>query len=185
MRPKAFESPPKSGASPATRNPTQEWTAQQLRNATMESLAPRFLIRDRDEKFGAKFDRVAEGVGKRVIKTAVRAPNMNPVGERFVGSLRRRALDHVLLSGEYHLRKIAAEYTIYFNRARPHQGIGQCIPDGPANDNHDGRIVAIPVLAGLHHDYRRVLNLTRSARTNQEASTEGGLAALATSRTAL
>jgi hypothetical protein len=71
----------------ATRNPTQEWTAQQLRNATMEGLAPRFLIRDRDEKFGSTFDRVAEGAGTRVIKTAVRAPNMNPVGERFVGSL--------------------------------------------------------------------------------------------------
>jgi hypothetical protein len=56
----------------ATRNPTQEWTAQQLRNATTEGLAPRFLIRDRDEKFGATFDRVAEGAGTRVIKTAVR-----------------------------------------------------------------------------------------------------------------
>jgi len=56
----------------ATRNPTQEWTAQQLRNATMDGLAPRFLIRDRDEKFGATFDRVAKGVGTRVIKTAVR-----------------------------------------------------------------------------------------------------------------
>jgi hypothetical protein len=66
----------------ATRNPTQDWTAQQLRNATIEGLAPRFLIRDRDEKFGSTFDRVAEGEGTRVIKTAVRAPNMNPVGER-------------------------------------------------------------------------------------------------------
>ena len=107
----------------ATRNPTQEWTAQQLRNATMEGLAPRFLIRDRDEKFGATFDRVAEGVGTRVIKTAVQAPNMNPVAERFVGSLRREALDHVLLSGQGRLHQIAAEYVSYFNRARPHQGI--------------------------------------------------------------
>jgi putative transposase len=83
----------------------------------MDGLAPRFLIRDRDEKFGATFDRAAEGVGIRVIKTAVRAPNMNPVGERFVGSLRREALDHVLLSAEGHLRQIAAEYVSYFNRA--------------------------------------------------------------------
>ena len=95
-------------------------------------------------------------MGIRVIKTAVRAPNMNPVGERFVGSLRREALDHVLLSGEDHLRQIAAEYVRYFNRARPHQGIRQRIPDGPVNDNHGGRIVATPVLGGLHHDYRRV-----------------------------
>src|SRR5450755_118861 len=94
----------------ATRNPTQKWTAQQLRNATMEGLTPRFLIRDRDEKFGSTFDRVAEGAGTRVIKTAVRAPNMNSVGERFVGSLRREVLDHMLLLDEDHLRKIAAEY---------------------------------------------------------------------------
>ena len=139
----------------ATRNPTQEWTAQQLRNATMEGLAPRFLIRDRDEKFGATFDRVAKGVGTRVIKTAVRAPNMNPVGERFVGSLRREALDHVLFLDDQHLENVARQYVRYFNTARPHQGIGQRIPAGPVNDNHAGKVIAIPVLGGLHHDYRR------------------------------
>ena len=141
----------------ATRNPTQEWTAQQLRNATVEGLAPRFLIRDRDEKFGATFDRVAKGAGTRVIKTAVRAPNMNPVGERFVGSLRREALDHVLLLDDQHLENVARQYVRYFNTARPHQGIGQRIPDGPVNDNHTGKVIAIPVLGGLHHDYRRAV----------------------------
>jgi transposase InsO family protein len=140
----------------ATRNPTQAWTAQQLRNATMEGLAPKFLIRDRDEKFGAKFDRVAEGAGVRVIKTAVLAPNMNPVGERFVGSLRREALDHVILLDDQHLETVARQFVRYFNTARPHQGIGQRIPDGPVNDNYVGKIIAIPVLGGLHHDYRRV-----------------------------
>ncbi len=139
----------------ATRTPTQEWTAQQLRNATTEGLAPRFLIRDRDEKFGATFDRVANGAGARVFKTAVRAPNMNPVGERFVGSLRREALDHVLLLDDQHLEKVARQYVRYFNGARPHQGIGQRIPDGPVDDNHAGKVIAIPVLGGLHHDYRR------------------------------
>jgi hypothetical protein len=58
----------------ACRNPTQEWTAQQLRNATMGGEAPKILLRDRDDKFGASFDHVAKGVGIRVIKTAVRAP---------------------------------------------------------------------------------------------------------------
>jgi putative transposase len=140
----------------ATRNPTQEWTALQLRNATIEGLAPRFLIRDRDEKFGATFDRVARGGGAREIKTAVRAPNMNPVGERFIGSLRREALDHVLLLlDDQHLENVARQYVRYFNKARPHQGIGQRLPDGPVNDNHAGKIIAIPVLGGLHHDYRR------------------------------
>jgi len=139
----------------ATRNPTQEWTAQQLRNATMDGSAPKFLIRDRDEKFGAIFDRVAEGVGTRVIKTAVRAPNMNPFGERFVGSMRREVLDHVLLLGEQQLEEVAHKYLLYFNKARPHQGIGQRIPDGSAVDNRGGKIIAIPVLGGLHHDYQR------------------------------
>ncbi len=139
----------------ATRNQTQEWTAQQLRNATMDGLAPRFVIRDRDEKFGATFDRVANGVGTRVIKTAVRAPNMNPVGERFVGGLMREALDHMLLLGEQKLEDVARQYVLYINKARPHQGIGQRIPDAPSNDNHNGKIVAIPVLGGLHHDCRR------------------------------
>ena len=54
----------------------QEWTARQLRSATVEVLAPRFLVRDRDEEFGAAFDRVAEGVGVRVIKDGRAAPNM-------------------------------------------------------------------------------------------------------------
>ena len=139
----------------ATRSPTQQWTAPQLRNATMDGAAPRFLIRDRDEKFGGAFDRVAKGVGTKVIKTAVRAPNMNPVGERFVGSLRREALDHVFLLGADHLARVGRQFADYFNRARPHQGIGQRIPDAPANDNRTGNVVAIPVLGGLHHDYRR------------------------------
>jgi putative transposase len=140
----------------ATRHPTQDWTAQQLRNATMDGVAPRFLIRDRDKKFGAMFDRVAEGAAVKVIRTAIRAPNMNPVAERFVGSLRREALDHVLLLNEEHLGKVAREYVRFFNKARPHQGIGQRIPEGPVNENHQGKIVALPVLGGLHHDYRRV-----------------------------
>jgi transposase InsO family protein len=70
----------------ATRHPTQAWTAQQLRHATMDGEAPAVLLRDRDDKFGPTFDHVAEGIGARVIKTAVRAPNMNAVAERFVGS---------------------------------------------------------------------------------------------------
>ena len=67
----------------ACRNLTQEWTTQQLRNVTTEGKAPKILLRDRDDKFGASFNRVAEGVGIRVIKTAVRAPDMNATAERF------------------------------------------------------------------------------------------------------
>jgi putative transposase len=140
----------------ACRNPTQEWTTQQLRNATMDGDAPRILLRDRDGKFGASFDRAAEGVGIRVIKTAVRAPDMNAVAERFVGSARREILDHVIVIDDQHLGRLVAQYKEYFNEARPHQGIGQRIPGKPAIAIDITKpIVAKPVLGGLHHDYRR------------------------------
>jgi transposase InsO family protein len=139
----------------ATRSPTQEWTTQQIRNATMENAAPRFLIRDRDDKYGAPFDRVARGAGIRVIKTAVRAPNMNPIAERFVGSLRRELLDHVMLLDERHLDRMSHDYAAYFNSARPHQGLRQHVPDRQVSPPATGAIVVRPVLGGLHHDYRR------------------------------
>jgi putative transposase len=71
------------------------------------------------------------------------------------GSLRREALDQVLLLDAQYLENVARQYVRYFNTARPHQGIGRRIPDGPANDNQTGKVIAIPVLGGLHHDYRR------------------------------
>ncbi|MGA7740417.1 MAG: integrase core domain-containing protein, partial [Polyangia bacterium] len=96
----------------------------------MDGDAPRFLLRDRDDKFGSPFDRVAKGAGTKVIKIAVRAPNMNAIAERFVGSGRRELLDHVILLGDRHLDSLVREYKVYFNEARPHQGIGQRVPSG-------------------------------------------------------
>ena len=61
----------------------------------------------------------------------------------------------MLLPGEQKLEDVARQYVLYFNKARPHQGIEQRIPDAPSNDNHDGKIIVIPVLGGLHHDYQR------------------------------
>ncbi len=77
--------------------------------------------------------------------------------ERFFGSLRRECLDHILLLGERHLRGVLREYVDYFNERRPHQGLGQTIPKGTANDNvvAGGEVAARPILGGLHHDYRR------------------------------
>lgn len=74
-----------------TRAPTSEWTAQQLRNATPAGRGPRFIIRDRDSKFGADFDRAAAAVGANAIQTAVRAPDMNATCERFLRSVRRES----------------------------------------------------------------------------------------------
>jgi transposase InsO family protein len=140
-----------------TRAPTQAWTAQQLRNATPFGEGPQFILRDRDDKFGAAFDRIAKGAGARVLRTAVRAPLMNAVCERFLGSVRRECLDHIVILSEEHLRAVLAEYSLsYFNMARPHQGIGQRTPVAPEPERAPsvGSVTAIPVLGGLHHEYR-------------------------------
>jgi len=141
-----------------TSHPTDAWVAQQLREATPYGLTPRFLIRDRDSKFGVDFVRVAKASSIEVLKIPYRAPKANAVCERFLGSVRRECLDHLLVVGEGQLHRVVKEYVEYFNRARPHQGIGQRIPEGtlpqPAWPRR-GRLIAIPVLNGLHHDYRR------------------------------
>ncbi|MFC1643130.1 integrase core domain-containing protein, partial [Myxococcota bacterium] len=142
---------------PVTREPSKRWTTQQVRNATPFGTSPKFIIRDRDAKFSADFDRAVKGAGIRVLKTAVRAPWMNATCERFLGSVRRECLDYVIILGEGHLRAVLAEYVAYFNASRPHQGLGQRVPS-PSTANCSstgGRIVALPVLGGLHHDYRR------------------------------
>jgi putative transposase len=97
-----------------TAHPTGAWTAQQARNLLID-LSERasrfkFLIRDRDRKFTAAFDGVFAGNGTRVIKTPVRSPRANSFAERFVGTLRRECLDHVLILGKRHLREVLAEY---------------------------------------------------------------------------
>ena len=142
-----------------TRHPTDAWVTQQLREATPYEARPRFLIRDNDGKYGAHFAQLAAASGITILRTPVRAPRANAITERFLRSVRRECLDHLLLLGEAHLRRTLGEYVAYFNAARPHQGLGQRVPapgvsPGPAR--HDpGVIVARPVLGGLHHTYRR------------------------------
>ena len=103
----------------------------------MDGEPPKILLRDRDDKFGTSFDRVTEGVGFRVIKTAVRVPDRNAIAERFVGSARREILDHVIVLADRHPFRLVARYKEYFNEARPHQGIGQRIPGKPPGARHD------------------------------------------------
>jgi putative transposase len=141
-----------------TRSPTDAWAAQQLREATPEGQAPRFLIRDNDGKFGLDFARVATVSGIEVLRTPPRAPRANAVCERFLGSVRRECLDHILILGERHLRRVLVEYIGHFNRARPHQGIGQRVPvpdtaAAPGPSTH-ARVITEPVPGGLHHEYR-------------------------------
>ena len=138
-------------------HPTDDWVAQQLREATPYGLAPRFLIHDRDSKFSDDFARVAMATSIEVLRTPYRAPKANAVCERFLGSVRRECLDHILFVGDRQLHRVIKEYVEYFNRARPHQEIGQRIPEGilpQPNCLRRGRLITVPVLNGLHHDYR-------------------------------
>jgi transposase InsO family protein len=140
-----------------TRWPTDAWTAQQLREATPLCKGPRYLIRDNDDKFGPKFAAVAKGTGIKVVPIPPRSPDLNPICERFLGSVRRECLDHVVIFSEKKLRRILREYVdTYFNRARPHQGLGQRIPSpgtSRPSSSVGRKVVPLPILGGLHHDY--------------------------------
>ncbi len=139
-----------------TRCPTDAWAAQQLREATPTGDRPKYLIRDNDDKFGKRFDSVAEGTGIEIVKTPPRSPDLNSICERFLGSVRRECLDHMVILNERQLRRVLKEYVeIYFNRARPHQGLRQAIPGAAAQSvpTAGGKVVPIPILGGLHHEY--------------------------------
>lgn len=143
-----------------TRSPTDAWVVQQLREATPFGETPTYLIRDNDAKYGAPFDAVAVGSGIEVLRTPLKAPRANALCERLLGSVRRECLDHMLIMSEMHLRRVLMEYVQYFNHARPHQGINQHVPEPDASSGTPGsessKVVAFPVLGGLHHEYRTV-----------------------------
>jgi len=144
-----------------TKYPTDEWTAQQLREATPWGKGPKYLIRDRDKKYATHFPAVAAGI--KELKTPYRTPQANGICERFMGSLRRECLDHILIHDDRHLERVTTEYTSsYFNQERPHQGIEQRIPDQydlTRSRPTRGQITSKAILGGLHHSYSRTAYL--------------------------
>jgi transposase InsO family protein len=117
----------------------------------------RFLVRDRDSKFTAAFDQALTGNGTRVIRTPIQSPRANAFAERFVGTLRRECLDHLLIFGEQHLRKVLAEYAAHYNGHRPHQARHQTPPLHKPGQPVDitVRIKRTQAVGGLISEYRR------------------------------
>jgi putative transposase len=140
-----------------TRCPTDAWVAQQLREATPYGQTPKYLIRDNDSKFGPSFARVATTSSIKILKTPYHAPRANAICERFLRSVRQECLDHLLILHEKQLQRVLNAYVAYFNQVRPHQGNAQQIPEpsrSALSSHHaGGKVIAIPVMGGLHHDY--------------------------------
>jgi putative transposase len=141
-----------------TEHPTAEWTARQLLEACgLEEEAPRYLIRDRDQVYGERFSRQARTLDIREAVIAPRSPWQNAYAERVIGSIRRECLDHVVVIGERHLLAILSKYVDYYNETRTHLSLAKDAPRSRRmQPPSQGRVVAMPRVGGLHHEYLRL-----------------------------
>jgi len=147
-----------------TAHPTAVWTLQQLREAIPADHTYRFLLHDRDSIFSQQLDQGIRHLGLRVLKTPVRTPQANALCERLIGTLRWECLDFFIPLTENHLRHLLKQWVQYYNAGRPHMSLGPGIPHPPAAlpvplqaHRHrlpdSLRVVAQPILGGLHYDY--------------------------------
>jgi transposase InsO family protein len=140
-----------------TRNPNALWVTLQLRQTWAWDEQPqRFLLFDRDSKYGADVVSIVKAIGSQPLRTAFRSPWQNGVAERWVGSVRRDLLDYVIVLNERHLRRLLAEYIRYYHEDRTHLGLGKDTPTRriPASAPPEGaRVTSLPRLGGLHHRY--------------------------------
>jgi putative transposase len=145
-----------------TAHPTGDWVTQQARNLLTDlgehADRFRFLIRDRDSKFTTALDAVFTGADIRIIRTPVRAPRANAIAERFIGTLRRECLDHLLITGPRHLAAVLHEYIRHHNAHRPHRSLDQRPPTGaaPPPSEAASRPLRRDRLGGLIHEYVQV-----------------------------
>ena len=145
----------------ATEHPVQSWVAQQARNllTDLEDAGTRakFILHDRDASFTATFDSVFQAAGIRVIRSAVQAPRMNSVMERWIGSCRRELLDRTLVWNQ-HLMIVLREYEDFYNRHRPHRTLNQAAPLRPLPDGvidlDQFRVQRRDRAGGVIHEYR-------------------------------
>jgi transposase InsO family protein len=139
-----------------TRNPSALWIAQQIREAWPYAAAHKFLLFDRDSKFGSDVLSAAREIGTQPMRTALRSPWQNGVAERWVGSCRRDLLDHVIILNERHLKRLMSEYVRYYHEDRTHLGLAKDTPAGRPigiRPLSGSRIRSFSRLGGLHHRY--------------------------------
>jgi transposase InsO family protein len=138
-----------------TAHPTAEWIARQITEAFPWDQAPRYLVRDRDAVYGEVVIQRLRAMGIRDRPTAPRSPWQNGHAERLIGSIRRECLDHMIVFGEGHLRRILKSYAAYYNEARTHLSLDKDAPiERPVQ--RFGAITARPFLGGLHHQCCRI-----------------------------
>ncbi len=142
-----------------TAHPTAGWVTQQARQLSWQiqdgAITARYLIHDRDSKFVPGFDAVFQSEGVEIVRTPYRAPTANAVAERWIGSVRRECLDHLLIVSEAHLRHVLTTYIAHYNEARPHQGLDQRTPVLPAGGSGQGPVRRRDRLGGLLREYER------------------------------
>jgi Integrase core domain len=132
------------------------WTAQQIVAAFPDDSAPSYLLRDRDQVYGQHFRHRVKGMGIDEVLTAPHSPWQNPFAERLIGSIRRECLNHVLVLGEAHLRRILACYFEYYHQSRTHLALDKDAPEfRPIELPATGKIVQRPQVGGLRHRYLR------------------------------
>ncbi|MCW5734836.1 MAG: integrase core domain-containing protein [Enhydrobacter sp.] len=137
-----------------TAHPTAEWIAGQISDAFPWDDAPDHLIRDRDGSYGYAVTKRLSDMGIRDHPTAARSPWQNGHAERLIGSIRRECLDHIVVFGEGHLRRVLAGYASYYNELRTHLALSKDSP-GRRSIQRLGELVARPILGGLHYQYCR------------------------------
>ena len=139
-----------------TDTPSAAWTGQQIVEAFPWETAPRYLLRDRDGKYGIDFVRRVESLGIKQVLTSARSPWQNPYVERVIGSIRRECVDHVIIFNERHLRRVLKDYFRYYHGFRTHLGLEKdCPRPRPIEPPDVGSIRSESMVGGLHHRYFR------------------------------
>jgi len=141
-----------------TAHPDSAWVTQQARNLAIEARLEgvRFLIQDRDAKYSGQFDEVFRTEGVQVIRSPIRAPKANAVAERWVGTVRRESLDHLLIVRRRHLERVLQSYVGHYNTSRPHRSVDLASPEAKEDPPPAVTFAAVmrrDVLGGLIHEY--------------------------------